>query len=217
MVEPTKTVGQCREYAINRLPATGTCAFTWNADRLCFYGDRLSGSTERSTACGIPACRRDDERRTRRAGLSAALCRADVLIRLAVGSQPSRRRDWRACSSLYLSACTACGAATHSTLVSMGELDRSVAVVYRGRAQRVPCMEWRRSTVATLDPKELLVLGTTVQPRPDPTFRVGGLAADDGNVVAVFGDKLRRVTSRASSRSSRRVESRARFIVERFS
>jgi hypothetical protein len=90
---------------------------------------------------------------------------------------------------------TACGAATHGNGVSTGELGPECGSGVSGPGYRVfACMSGGADR-GHPHPKELLVVRADGSAAAYPTFRVGGLAVGDGNVVAVFGDELVRVTS----------------------
>jgi hypothetical protein len=95
-----------------------------------------------------------------------------------------------------LSAGTACGAATNRTLGSTGELGPECGSGVSGQGYRVfACMSGGADR-GHPHPKELLVLRDDGSAATYRTFRVGGFAGGDGKVVAVYGDKLVRVTSR---------------------
>jgi hypothetical protein len=91
---------------------------------------------------------------------------------------------------------TACGAATDRARGTAAELGPECGSGVSGHGYRVfACMS------GGLDrghphPKELLVLRNDGSAAAYPTFRLGGLAAGDGKVVAVYGDTLVGVTSR---------------------
>lgn len=91
--------------------------------------------------------------------------------------------------------CTACGAATHGTRVSAGELGPECGSGVSGPGYRVfACMSGGADR-GHPHPKELLVLREDGSAAAYPTSRVGGFAVGDGSVVAVYGDKLVRVKS----------------------
>jgi hypothetical protein len=91
---------------------------------------------------------------------------------------------------------TACGTGMHRTLVSTGELGPECGSGVSGPGYRVfACMSGGADR-GQAHPKELLVLREDGSTAAYPTFRVGGFGVGDGKVVAVYGDKLVRVTSR---------------------
>jgi hypothetical protein len=96
--------------------------------------------------------------------------------------------------ALFLAG-TACGAAMNGAPVSPGELGPECGAGASGPGYRVfACMSGGAAR-GHPHPKELLVLRKDGSAAAYPTFRVGGLTVGDDKVVAVYGDKLVRVTS----------------------
>lgn len=95
-----------------------------------------------------------------------------------------------------LFAATACGAATHRTGIAAAQPGPECGSGVSGPGYRVfACMSGGAAR-GHPHPKELLVLRNDGSAASYPTYRVGGFAVGDGQVVAVYGDTLVRVTSR---------------------
>jgi len=135
-----------------------------------------------------------NEHREERAALGGDAA-PNSLIPVAVSSSVRARMRLLGVLLALFFAGTACGAAMNGAPVSTGELGPECGAGASGAGYRVfACMSGGAAR-GYPHSKELLVLRKDGSAAAYRTFRVGGLAAGNGTVVAVYGDKLVRVTS----------------------
>src|SRR5690242_6267456 len=91
---------------------------------------------------------------------------------------------------------TSCGCATHQSVASTGGVASDCGGGVAGPGfHAFACMSGG-FLAGHPGPKELVVVGENGPTSAYPAFRVRGFAAGDGEVVAVYDDKLVRVASR---------------------